>query len=36
MAVAEGVSNGTFDSIQKIKIVDEVCQTEIQKLLLAE
>lgn len=33
-AVADGVSNKTFDSLQKIKAVDEVCGTEIVKLML--
>jgi hypothetical protein len=33
-AVADGVANGTFDSLQKIKAVDRICGTEIAKLML--
>ena len=34
--VSTRVNDGTFDSLQKIKIVDEICHTEIQSLLLSQ
>ena len=34
--VSTRASEGTFDSLQKIKIVDEICHTEIQSLLLSQ
>jgi hypothetical protein len=33
-AVADAVANNSFDSIQKVKIIDKVCGTEISKLML--
>lgn len=34
--VSTRVNDGIFDSLQKIKIVDEICHTEIQSLLLSQ
>ena len=31
--VATRLDNGTFDSIQKVRAVDEICGTELEKMI---